>query len=448
MAKRDSFSSRFAVLVALIGSAVGLGNLWRFPYLVGTNGGAAFIIIYLFFVFVLCTPIVFSEFLMGRRTQSNTFGAYKQLAPGTKWNWVGLLAVISATCVLAFYSVVGGWTIDYLVKAVTFKFTTSDQGQLTTMFTDSVSSVWEPLMYLALFLCFTCFVVIKGIKGGIEKFSKMVMPLLFFLVVAIAVNSLMLPGSQKGVEFLLKPDFSKVTAETCLNALGQAFFSLSIGCGTIMTYASYVSKKENIALTSSLTGLFDTLFALIAGLAIMPAVFAYGISPSEGPGLVFITLPHIFAQMPGGSVIAIAFFLILFIAAITSSISLLEVPVAYLKEEFNMSRTKSVLVCIFVLMGLGTLSSLSQGVLADFKIFGLNFFDLFDFMSANIFMTGGGLLLVIFVGWKLKKADFMDEMTNGGTLKTRRWFLEAVYFIVKYVAPIVIIAIAIASIIK
>ena len=209
-----------------------------------------------------------------------------------------------------------------------------------------------------------------------------------------------------------------------------------------------MSKNENIALTSSLTGLFDTLFALIAGLAIMPAVFAYGISPSEGPGLVFITLPHIFAQMPGGSVIAIAFFLILFIAAITSSISLLEVPVAYLKEEFNMSRTKSVLVCIFVLMGLGTLSSLSQGVLADFKIFGLNFFDLFDFMSANIFMTGGGLLLVIFVGWKLKKADFMDEMTNGGTLKIKRWFLEAVYLIVKYVAPIVIIAIAIASIIK
>ena len=320
MAKRDSFSSRFAVLVALIGSAVGLGNLWRFPYLVGTNGGAAFIIIYLFFVFVLCTPIVFSEFLVGRRTQCNTFGAFKKLAPGTKWNWVGLIAVISASCVLAFYSVVGGWTIDYLVKAVTFRFTTSDQGQLASMFTDSVSSVWEPIIYLVAFLGLTCFVVVKGVKDGIEKFSKMVMPLLFVLVVAIAVNSLLLPGSQKGVDFLFKPDFSKVTAETFLNALGQAFCSLSIGCGTSMTYSSYVSKKENIAVTSSLTGVFDTLFALIAGVAIMPAVFAFGISPSEGPGLVFITLPHIFAQMPGGSVIAIAFFVILFIAAITSSI--------------------------------------------------------------------------------------------------------------------------------
>ena len=448
MAKRDSFSGRFAVLVALIGSAVGLGNLWRFPYLVGTNGGAAFIIIYLFFVFVLCTPIVFSEFLVGRRTQCNTFGAFKKLAPGTKWNWVGLIAVISASCVLAFYSVVGGWTIDYLVKAVTFRFTTSDQGQLASMFTDSVSSVWEPIIYLVAFLGLTCFVVVKGVKDGIEKFSKMVMPLLFVLVVAIAVNSLLLPGSQKGVDFLFKPDFSKVTAETLLNALGQAFFSLSIGCGTIMTYASYVSKKENIAVTSSLTGVFDTLFALIAGVAIMPAVFAFGISPSEGPGLVFITLPHIFAQMPGGSVIAIAFFVILFIAAITSSISLLEVPVAYLKEEFNMSRGKSVTICFFLLLGLGVLSSLSQGVLSDFKIFGLNFFDLFDFMSANVFMTGGGLLLVLFVGWKLKKEDFMDEMSNGGTLKIKRWFLEAVYFIVKYVAPLVIIAIAIASIIK
>ena len=233
MAKRDSFSGRFAVLVALIGSAVGLGNLWRFPYLVGTNGGAAFIIIYLFFVFVLCTPIVFSEFLMGRRTQANTFGAYKKLAPGTKWNWVGLIAVISALCVLAFYSVVGGWTIDYLVKSLTFKFTTADQGALSSMFRDSVSSVWEPIIYLILFLGITCIVVAKGIKGGIEKFSKMVMPLLFVLVVAIAVNSLLLPGSSKGVEFLFKPDFSKVTADTVLNALGQAFFSLSIGCGTL-----------------------------------------------------------------------------------------------------------------------------------------------------------------------------------------------------------------------
>ena len=448
MANRDSFSSRFAVLVALIGSAVGLGNLWRFPYLVGTNGGAAFIIIYLFFVFVLCTPIVFSEFIMGRRTQTNTFGAFKKLAPGTKWNWVGLVAVISALCVLAFYSVVGGWTIDYLIKSLTFKFTTSDQAQLTNMFSDSVSSVWQPIIYLAIFLIITCVVVVKGIKDGIEKFSKLVMPVLFVLVVAIAVNSLLLPGSHKGVEFLFKPDFSKVTPNTVLNALGQAFFSLSIGCGTIMTYASYVSKKENISLTASLTSLFDTLFALIAGLAIMPAVFAYGISPSEGPGLVFVTLPHIFAQMPGGSIIAIAFFIILFIAAITSSISLLEVPVAYFKEEFNMSRGKSVTICFFFLFALGILSSLSQGILADFKIFGLNFFDLFDFMSANVFMTGGGLLLVIFVGWKLKKSDFMDEMSNGGTLSIKRWLLNTIYFIVKYVAPVVIITIMIANLIK
>lgn len=448
MAKRDSFSGRFAILVALIGSAVGLGNLWRFPYLVGTNGGAAFIIIYLFFVFVLCMPIVFSEFLMGRRTQSNSFGAYKKLAPGTKWNWVGLVAVISASCVLAFYSVVGGWTIDYLVKALTFQFTTANQSALTTMFQDSVSSVWQPIIYLIVFLGITCFVVIKGVKGGIEKFSKIMMPVLFVMVVIIAINSLLLPGSKAGVEFLFKPDFSKVTSETLLNALGQAFFSLSIGCGTIMTYASYVSKSENIPLTSSLTAVFDTLFAMIAGLAIMPAVFAYGISPSEGPGLVFITLPHIFAQMPGGSIIAILFFLILFIAAITSSISLLEVPVAYFKEEFNMSRTKSVLICTGFLFGLGLLSSLSQGVLSDFKIFGLNFFDLFDFMSANVFMTGGGLLLVIFVGWKLKKSDFMDEMSNGGTLKIKKWFLESVYFIVRYVAPIVIITIMVANLIK
>lgn len=448
MAKRDSFSGRFGVLVALTGSSVGLGNLWRFPYLVGTNGGAAFIIIYLIFVFLLCMPIVFSEFIVGRRSQTNSFRAYKVLSSNKGWGIAGVIAVLSSLSILAFYSVVGGWTIDYIVKACAFKFTTSDQTALETMFHTSVSNVWEPIIYMALFLIFTCVIVMRGIKGGIEKFSKTMMPILFIMVIVIAVNSLLLPGSQKGVDFLFKPDFSKVTSQTLLNALGQAFFSLSIGCGTIITYASYVSKNENIPVTTSLTALFDTLFASIAGLAIMPAVFAFGISPSEGPGLVFITLPHIFAQMPGGSIIAIIFFFILFIAAITSSISLLEVPVAYFKEEFNMSRKKSVLICMAFLLVVGSLSSLSQGVLSDVKVFGLNFFDLFDFLSANIFMTIGGLLVVLFVGWKLKKGVFVDEITNSGTLKYKKFFLNIVFFIVKYVAPLVIVTVMVSSLLS
>lgn len=439
--KRDNFGSSFGVLVAMVGSAVGLGNLWRFPYLVGTNGGAAFIFIYLIFVFVLCMPILISEFIIGRRSQSNAFGAFKVLAPGSHWGIVGIIAVLGSVSILSFYSVVGGWTIDYLFRSVTFSLTSSSQSELETLFSGIVSSPFEPLVYLLIFLAITGIIVIAGVKKGIEKFAKVMMPFLFLMVVVIAVRSLTLPGASEGVEFLFKPDFSKVTGQTLLNALGQAFFSLSIGCGTMMTYASYVKKNENMVRTSSLTVICDTAFAIIAGLAIMPAVFAYGISPGEGPGLVFITLPHIFAQMPGGNIIAILFFFVLFLAAVTSSISLLEVMVSYIIGEFKLSRKASVSICMVIVLVLGALCSLSQGTLADVKIFGNNIFDFFDMISANIFMPLGGLLVVLFVGWKMKKSDYIDEVTNGGTLSVKGWILKFFYFIIRYIAPSVIITI-------
>ncbi len=440
---RDSFTSSFGVLVALAGSAVGLGNLWRFPYLVGENGGAAFIFIYIAFVFILCLPIMYSEFIIGRRSQRNAFGAFKVLAPGSKWGIVGIVAVLSALCILSFYSVVGGWSIEYLAKAITFDFTREGGANLDTMFGDFVASPIKPLVWHVVFLLLTALVVIAGIKKGIERYTKTMMPLLFLMIIVIAVRSVTLEGAKEGITYLFKPDFSKVTFNTLLSALGQAFFSLSIGCGTIMTYASYVSKGENIVKMSALTAVADTTFAIIAGCAIMPAVFAFGISPGEGPGLVFITLPKIFAQMPLGGVLAIVFFFILLIAALTSSISLLEVVVAYLKEEFKMKRTTAVIIGSSVFLVTGCLASLSMGVLSDVKIFGKTFFDLFDSLSSDFFLTTCGLLVVIFVGWRLGKANVMDELTNSGTLKLPRWFTETTFFIIRFVAPVTILVIMI-----
>ena len=337
---RDNFGSRFGALVAMAGSAVGLGNLWRFPYLVGENGGAAFIIIYILLCFLICLPIFISEFVVGRRSHKNAYAAFRDLSGGTAWKWVGMVTIIVPLIVLSYYSVIGGWSIDYLFKSVTFSFTAGEtRAAMSTMFADFVSATWSPIVCHTLFLGVTTLIVMVGIKDGIEKFSKVMMPMLFFIVLAIAIYSLTLPGSMKGVRYLFDPDFSKIDGKTIAAALGQAFFSLSLGFGTILTYASYVDKKENPLFQSTATACSDLMFAMIAGLAIMPAVFAFGLDPQSGPGLVFETLPYVFSQMPAGGLIAILFFVALLVAALTSSISMLEVAVAYLVEEKGVSRT-------------------------------------------------------------------------------------------------------------
>ena len=437
MEKRDSFASSFGVLVAMAGSAVGLGNLWRFPYLVGTNGGAAFIIIYLAIVFLLALPIMYAEFVVGRRAQSNVYGAFKKLAPGSKWGIIGVMAIICCILIVSFYSVVGGWTIDYLVKAVMGEFSSGSEG-FDGLFAQTVSSNYRPLLFMLLFVGTSAVVLLAGVKDGIEKYSKVLMPLLFVMVIIIAVRSVTLPGSGAGLDFLFKPDFSKVTASTVLDALGQAFFSLSVGFGIIFTYASYVNKNENLIKMSAQTATADTLFAIIAGIAIMPAVFAFGISPSQGPGLVFVTLPYVFAQLPLGSVLAAIFFFVLFVAALTSAISLLEVAVAYVIEEFKISRRAAVLTVVAIVLFLGTFCSLSQGLLGDVKILGNNIFDLFDKTTANILIPLGALLIVLFAGWRMKREDFMDEITSGGKHRINPVYLKVVIFSVRYLAPIII----------
>lgn len=437
---RDNFKSSFGVLVAMAGSAIGLGNLWRFPYLMGTNGGAAFIIIYLVLVFLLCLPIMMSEFVVGRRSQVNAVKAFKVLSPKGHWGLVGVLGVLASVALISFYCVVGGWTIDYLVHAVSF--TLPEQGSSEGFFAAAVSTPGRTILYTYIFLALTSLVLLAGIKDGIERYTKVMMPLLFLTIIIIAIRSVTLPGAGAGLEFLYKPDFSKVTGNTFLNALGQAFFSLSIGCATILTYGSYVKKQEKIVKLSSLTAISDTFFAILAGLAIMPAVFAFGISPSEGPGLLFVVLPDIFDQIAAGGVIAILFFFVLFIAAITSSISLLEVSVTYLIEACRMKRRMAVLLSSAVCLVLCTLCALSGSVLSDVHILGKTFFDFFDMISANLLMPLCGLFIVIFVGWKLGRKDFVDELSNGGTLPNKRLY-NAIFYLVRYVAPLVIAVIMI-----
>ena len=445
-AKRDSFASSFGVLVAMAGSAVGLGNLWRFPYLVGENGGAAFILIYLGFVVLAGLPVMLAEFIIGRRGQASAREAFQKLAPGTHWGIVGVLGVICCVFIISFYSVVGGWCTEYLFKSVCFDFTEGSPESLKTMFSAFSTSVWLPIICHTIFLVLTAGVVVAGVQNGIEKFSKVMMPLLFLIIIGIAIRSMTLPGSGPGLKFLFQPDWSKVTSQTFLAALGQAFFSLSLGSCMVVTYASYVKKDANIISLSSQTAIADTLFAIIAGCAIMPAVFAFGISPGEGPDLVFVTLPHIFSQMPLGGVIAIFFFVALLLAALTSSISMLEVIVAFCIEEFKMKRKVAVLVVFLFVWILGCLCSLSMGPLSNWKIIGKTIFDFFDFISADFLMLIGGLLIVIFAGWKLGKAAVYDELTNGGTHPVPAWLLKTILFLIRFVAPAALIAIAVFQI--
>ena len=438
---RDNFGSRFGALVAMAGSAVGLGNLWRFPYLVGENGGAAFIIVYILLSFLICLPIFISEFVIGRRSQKNAYAAFRDLSGGSAWRWVGLFTIIVPLVVLSYYSVIGGWSVEYLLKSVTFAFESASQSAMSTMFSDFVSSTWGPLLVHTGFLLVTTLIVVVGIKDGIEKFSKVMMPMLFFMVLAIAIYSMTLPGAKAGLDYLFNPDFSKITGKACAAALGQAFFSLSLGFGTIMTYASYVDKKENILFQSTATAVSDLMFALIAGMAIMPAVFAFGLNPQSGPGLVFETLPFVFGQMPAGGFVAILFFLALLVAALTSSISMLEVAVAYLVEEKGFSRIWACVVLFVVCWVVGAVCSLSFGPLSDVKIGGGNIFDFFDNLSSNILMTLGSLLTVLFVGWRLKKTDVYDEFTNGGTLSRNAKLFGVLWFLIRYVAPLAIICV-------
>ncbi|MBP5647442.1 MAG: sodium-dependent transporter [Bacteroidaceae bacterium] len=440
---RETFGSRMGMLLAMAGSAIGLGNIWRFPYTLGKNGGAAFLLIYVIMLLFICLPVMISEYLIGRRGGSNPFRTFDRLAPGSRWRWMGFIAVLASACILSFYCVVGGWSVKYLDDACSGRLM-GYGGDYAQFFGSFISSPWKPLAYTMLFLGMTGLIIAFGVRKGIERMSKIMISVLFVIIVLVVIRSLSLPGAVEGVRYMFVPDFSKVTADTCIAAMGQAFFSLSIGCGTILTYASYVHKDENIAASSAWIAFFDTAFAVIAGLAIIPAVYAIalmnGTDPdvSAGPGLVFITLPGVFQSMPLGGVAAVLFFLALLLAAITSAISLMEVVVAFIIEELHRSRMRAVLLSFVLCGGVGVFCSLSFGPLEGFRLFGLSVFDFFDYITSNIMLPVGGLLLAIFAGWRLRRANYLDELTNGGSLKLPRWLALTIYYLVKLVAPLAI----------
>ena len=450
MKERENFGSRMAVIMAFAGSAIGLGNIWRFPYLVGQDGGAAFVVVYVLSTLVISLPIFFAESVVGRRSGANCRGAFISLGKGTAWPYLGFLMVFTPLWIVSYYSVVGGWSLEYLVQALRLDFIRTPPEALNGSFGRFISKTWAPLGFHLAFLVVTLMIVALGVKSGIEKFSKICLPVLFVLVVLIAIYSLTLPGAQKGAAYLFKPDFSKLTLQSCLDALGQSFFSLSLGMGIVITYSSYVSKKENLMVSGVGTAVSDLLFAILAGVAIMPAVFAAGIEPGSGPGLIFDTLPYIFAQMGLkmpvlSSIAAILFFVTILFAALTSSISLIEVGVAYLTEERGFKRGWACVFLFFITGILGGLCSLSFGPLADVKVFGMGLFDLFDTLASNVFLTVGGLLVVIFVGWKMPRADVFDELTNGGTKRRNVRLFNFFYFLIRYVAPVGVLILILSS---
>lgn len=442
--ERAKFGSKLGVILASAGSAVGLGNIWRFPIETGSNGGAAFILIYIGCVIFFGMPIMISEFLIGRHSQANTAGAYRRLAPGTQWKWVGRLGVLTGFLILSYYTVVAGWTLEYIFQALTNGFAGKTSTDYIQDFASFSTNSWKPLLCFAIFMLMTHFIVVKGVEKGIEKYSKIMMPALFIIIIILVICSVTLPGSGNGLSFLLKPDFSKITGRTFLDAMGQSFFSLSLGMGCLCTYASYFSKETNIGKTALSVGFIDTMVAVLAGFIIFPAAFSVGIKPDAGSSLVFITLPNVFQKAFSGLpflsyIVSVMFYILLALAALTSTISIHEVVTAYLHEEFNLTRRKAAWLVTIGCLLLGTICSLSCGVLKDYKIFGKTFFDLFDYVTATIMLPVGGFFISIFTGWYLKKKLVYAEITNEGKLKIP--FVSVIIFILRYVAPVAILLI-------
>ncbi len=428
---RDSFTSKFGVIAAAAGSAIGLGNIWRFPYETGVNGGGAFLMIYLLCILIIGLPVMISEFIIGRSAQRNPVGAFSLMAPGKPWFLVGLMGVVAAFMILAFYTVVSGWTLEYIYQSLLGHLAHKDPVELKTMFESFRYDSYRPLLWFVVFMALTGWVVIAGIRNGIEKYTKILMPLLLLMLIVMAIYVLTLPNSFRGVKFLFKPEFSKITPEVILKALGQAFFSLSIGMGTLITYGSYIKKKERLGSTALSVAGADTFIAVLAGIAIFPAIFALSdvqeldVTQLADEGLVFITLPSILSSLPGGQILSTMFFVLLAVAALTSTISVLEVIVTYFSEELRLTRRRATISAVSSVSILGVLSVFFTGI-----------FGFLNFSTANVLLPLGGLFIVLFVGWFLSRKITRYELTNDGANKAR--FIPVYLFLVKFVAPIAI----------
>lgn len=438
--ERETWGSRVGFLLAASGSAVGLGNIWRFPYITGENGGGAFLLIYIFFTFVVGVSIMTGEFILGRNAKLASVGAFK--AQDKNWTFVGALGVLSAFLIMGYYPVIGGWSLAYMVKSITGLLGSAD---IDGAFVGLISGTWEPLIWMLIYLSFNVFVILRGINKGIEAASKILMPTLFVLLLIIIVKGLTLPGAAVGLSFLLKPDFSKVTGATFLAALGQAFFSLSLAMGVMTTYASYLGEGESIPKNAAMVSVMDFSVALMAGLAMFPALFAFGMEPTQGPGLVFMVVPKLFQAMGGvGPIFSFIFFAALMVAALTSSMSLLEVVVSFLIDQKKMTRKKATGIAAGSMFVICVFASLSQGPLSHITLFGANTFDFLDLVTDKIFLAVGGFFISVFIGWKVDKDLLFNEFTNHGTNSVGMFSIW--YNLIKYVLPVVIAVVAVTGI--
>ena len=453
MSETKGFTSSFGAIAAAVGSAVGLGNIWRFPYICGQYGGGAFLLVYLCFVFLIGMTLMISEFVIGRRSGRTPMFAYETLSPSHKgWRYAGLLGLVTCFLILALYLVVSGWTTSYVVDAACGTLAGMDEGQLECYFKEFSTSGWRPVISIGVFLAIVSLVIMGGVQKGIERVSKVLMPVLVVLLMVLCVRSATLPGAGAGFEYLFKPDFAKLTGAGVLAALGQALFSMSVGMGVMIVYGSYIPKDDNLLKTSVWITVCDTLIAILAGIAIFPAVFASGLDPAGGPGLVFKVLPVVFNSMnpaeglPVGTVFEVVFFLLLVIAAITSAISLLEAQVAWGNEYNTNRRKRNTVILSLVLFALATLLSLSNGPLSDIRIGSLTLFDLADKLNSVFLPPICSLYTVIFLGWVMPKDLIRDELSNHGTVGIG--YYKVFMFIARFVAPLALLVVLVAGIIN
>ena len=439
--ERVNFGSKLGVILATAGSAVGLGNIWRFPYMTGQNGGAVFILIYVLCVLLLGIPCMISEFIIGRHGQANTARAFRKISGGTMWSLIGYMGVLTGFLISGYYAVVSGWCLEYLWASLTGQLQ-GDPEYIKTYFTTFSQDPVKPVFWTFIILLATYLIIENGVRDGIEKASKLMMPTLFILLLVIVVASCMLPEAEKGIEFLFKPDMSKFTSDVFLGALGQSFYSMSIAMGCICTYASYFSKQTNLANSAIQIGVIDFFVALLAGLVIFPAAFSVGVNPDSGPSLIFITLPNVFQHAFGNEVIGYAisvlFYILLSMAALTSLMSLHEVSTAFLQEEMGTTRKRAALGVTIGCIIMGTVCSLSLGAWSHIRVWGMTIFDTFDFVTGQLFLPIVGFLTCIFIGWFVPHKIVHDEFTNMGTLRNGTLF-HFYIFLVKYVCPVFIL---------
>ena len=444
MSERGNFATKIGIILATAGSAVGLGNVWRFPFMAGHNGGAAFIFLYFGCILLLGIPGMVSEFIIGRHSQANAARAYYHISGGKRlWRLVGYLGILTSIIILGFYAVVAGWCLQYLFASMMGQLN-GDANYVQSYFQTFLSDSWRPSLWAVSFVLITHFVVVRGVQKGIERASKLLMPLLLILLLVLVIASCSLPGAGAGIEFLLKPDFSKVSQSVLLEALGQAFFSLSLGTACLCTYASYFNRDTNLLRSATQVALLDTLIAILAGLMIFPAAFSVGVEPDSGPSLIFITLPNVFqlafSSMPvAGYVIGVLFYVLLVFAALTSTISMHEIGTAFFTEELHLPRKYSAWVLTLFCSMLAIACSLSVGPMGEISLFGLSLMDLCDYVTAQVMLPLGAFLTSVFAGWFIDQQLLRDEFTNNGTMSVR--FFRAYQFSVRFIVPLCILLI-------